>query len=66
MDSALIPQKVTRSTQGVNVISLRGKNTLTDVIEADKTALKDPGYYRAGAIPAAGHFLREGDMQLSL
>ena len=66
VDSALIPQKVTRSTQGVNVISLRGKNTLTDVLEADKTVLKDPGYYRVGAIPAAGHFLREGDMQMSL
>ena len=66
VNTALIPVKTTKSTQGVIVFTQKGKNTLTDVKSAEESGIKNTDYYRTKAIPAVGHFLRDSDMEQPL
>ena len=66
VNTALIPVKTTKSTQGVIVFTQKGKNTLTDVKAAEESGIKNTDYYRTKAIPAVGHFLRDSDMEQPL
>ncbi|MBP3299926.1 MAG: topoisomerase IV [Clostridia bacterium] len=61
LNSALIPEKVTRNANGVTVLSLKAKNTL-DVAEPYQagTFVKPDGY-RVSSIPVAGFLLKEAD-----
>ena len=62
-----IPEKTTKSTQGVQVMKLTKKGArMIRVAEAEKSELNDLAHYRTKNIPAAGSFLRKDDVQLSL
>ena len=66
--SALNP-KTTRTTQGVNVMALKPKRTVTQVLPLAETAIVNAARYRARSLPVAGAILREedrGEKQLSL
>ena len=63
LNTALIPVKTTKSTQGVIAFTQKGKNTFTDVCPISQTGLRNTDYYRTKAIPAVGHFLRDSDFE---
>ena len=67
--TAVLAPKSTRSTQGVNVMTLKPKYHLETVTPLSATAIQDPARYRARSLPVAGALLREtdrGEKQLSL
>ncbi len=65
-----IPLKTTKSSQGVQVLTLKKKNAkMIYVMSPDKTGIHDLNHYRTKNIPAAGCFMRKDDgikTQLSL
>ncbi|MBQ7035253.1 MAG: topoisomerase IV [Clostridia bacterium] len=60
--SALIPSKTTKSTQGVNVMTQKGKHTLQEATTVAAVGLTNVSYYRTKNIPAVGHLLRQQDL----
>ncbi len=70
ISTASISPKTTKSTAGVNVITLKkGKTFLAKVVPFEEGIFGEPSHYRTKNIPAAGSFLRKEDMeqeQLSL
>ncbi len=66
-DTANIPLKSTKSTQGVQVMKLTKKGaTLVKAVRAEESGLEDIKHYRTKNIPAAGSFLRKDDSQISM
>lgn len=66
-NSEKIPEKTTKSTQGVQVMKLTKKGAkIIRVLPLDEAELEDPAHFRTKNIPAAGSFLRKDDVQLSL
>ena len=66
--SALNP-KTTRTTQGVNIMTLKPKYRVEKVLPLDQTAIVNPSRYRARSLPVNGALLKEedrGETQLSL
>lgn len=63
INSALIPEKTTKSTQGVIAFTQKAKNIVTDVSPLEQSNIAKTDYYRAKAIPAVGHFLRDSDLK---
>ena len=66
---AVLAPKTTRTTQGVNVMALKPKRTVTQVLPLAETAIVNAARYRARSLPVAGAILREedrGEKQLSL
>ncbi len=62
-----IPLKTTKSTQGVQVMTLKKKGAvLTRVSAKADCTLNNPEVYRVKNIPAAGAFLKKDDTQMSL
>ncbi len=61
VSSALIPQKSTRDTQGVQVMSLKSKAKVEYAAEASTMTLSDPKRYRIRNIPAAGAIVKPED-----
>lgn len=62
-----IPLKATKSTQGVQVMTLRKKGSkLVKIMFAEDCGIDDLKHYTARNIPAAGSFLKQEDSQLSL
>lgn len=62
-----IPEKTTKSTQGVQVMKITKKGAkLVRVMPLAESELEDPAHFRTKNIPAAGSFLRKDDLQLSL
>ena len=59
--SALIPEKTTRDTAGVNVVTLKKNARITRVRPAAGLELADPHRYRVRTLPAAGALLKEAD-----
>ena len=59
--SALIPEKATRDTAGVNLIALKKNARIARVTLAQGLELTDPHRFRVRTLPAAGALLREGD-----
>ena len=59
--SALIPEKTTRDTAGVNVVSLKKNARIQRVRPAEGLELTDPHRYRVRTLPAAGAILKETD-----
>jgi len=55
VSSGAIPKKSTRTTQGVAVMTLKGKNTLSEVLPAASLPLASPAFYKTKNLPAAGH-----------
>ncbi len=65
--SSSINPKTTRSSNGVNVLTLRRGASLKRVVELSKTRLKEPDYYRTKNIPAVGCFQKEdNDKQVKM
>ena len=66
--SALIPEKATRDTAGVNVVTLKKNVRILRVQAGTSLELADPHRYRVRTLPAAGALLRQNDTaeQLSL
>lgn len=63
VNTALIPVKSSKNTQGVIVFTQKAKNTVTEVCPAELSGIKKTDYYRTKSIPAVGHFLREADLE---
>ncbi len=59
--TALMAPKATRSTQGVQVMTLKGKHHLSSVRRLEDTGITNFARYRCRSIPAAGALLREED-----
>ena len=66
LNSGAIAPKTTKSTAGVNAMTLKGKNVLASVVPLSDGMFRDPKKYRTKNIPAAGSFLREEDVQLTI
>ena len=66
--SALIPEKATRDTAGVNVVSLKKNAKITRVTLASGLELANPHRFRVRTLPAAGAILHQEDIteQLSM
>ena len=62
VNSALIPAKTTKSTQGVTVMTQKGKHRLNRVVTVEELGLTNLSYYRTKNIPAVGHLLRRQDL----
>ena len=58
----LLP-KTTRNTQGVAVLTLKKKSTLTGAILLEQSGIENQSRYRTKTIPAAGALLKPEDMQ---
>lgn len=57
-----IPLKTTKSSQGVQVLTLKKKNAkMIYVVYPEKTGIHDLNHYRTKNIPAAGSFMRKED-----
>ena len=67
LNTSKIPLKATKSTQGVQAMTLRKKGALVNkVMAADECDIEDKEKYRTKNIPAAGGMLKKEDTQLSL
>ncbi len=62
--AGLVPKKSTRTTIGVNVMTLRGKNTVESVQPFDPTRVVKDSRYRSKNLPASGTVLTEEDKAL--
>ncbi|MCL2151820.1 MAG: topoisomerase IV, partial [Oscillospiraceae bacterium] len=68
-NSSLLAPKSTRSTQGVQVMSLKRRFAVESVEPLERTAIANPARYRVRSVPAAGALLKpedRGEEQLSL
>ena len=61
VSTALLAPKATRSTQGVQVMTLKSRFHLDRVRTLEDSGITNLGRYRCRAIPAAGAILREED-----
>ena len=62
-----VNEKASRSSMGVQVMTLRKGAKLKKITELSKTRLKEPDYYRTKNIPAVGCFQKADlDSQVSL
>ena len=59
VDSGLISLKTTRSTQGISVMTLKGKNKVVKVVPYTDGLLQKPEKYQTKTVPAAGAFLKD-------
>ena len=69
VNSSMLALKPTRNTQGISVVTLRGKKQLSRLVPLENAELSDPSRYRARAIPKAPVALKpedKGEEQLSL
>ena len=67
LNTSKIPLKATKSTQGVQAMTLRKKGAVVNrVMTADECDIEDKEKYRTKNIPAAGGMLKKEDTQLSL
>lgn len=64
VDSEIIPEKGTRSTQGVIVMNIRGKNhSIIEAVRAEESRLVDPSAYRPRSLPSSGISIKPSDEQ---
>ena len=63
INTALLAPKTTRSTQGVNVLTMKPKYHLDHVAFLEDTGITNLGRYRGRNIPATGALLREEDSE---
>ncbi len=53
--------KTTKNTQGVAVMNMKKKSTITKIEFLKDVEFKNPDYYRAKNIPATGYYLKDDD-----
>ena len=61
VNTALLAPKTTRSTQGVQVMTLKPKYQLAEVCSLADSGITNLGRYRCRSLPAAGALLKEED-----
>ena len=61
INSALIPEKASNSTQGVNVMTLKPKYRVEKVLPLSQTHIVQTTRYRARSLPINGALLQEKD-----
>ena len=61
ISTAQLQPKTTRSTQGVAVMSLKKKATLTGAVKLEESGITNLSRYRTKTVPAAGAILKEED-----
>ena len=61
VNTALLSPKTTRSTQGVQVMTLKGKDQLSEVTSLEESGITNLSRYRCRSLPAAGAVLKEED-----
>ena len=69
LNTSLLTPKTTRSTQGVQLMSLKKNHYLKNVAPVAQSALANPARYRIRTIPAAGTVLKpedRGEVQLAI
>ena len=68
-NTSLLAPKASRSTQGVGVVSLKKKHTVSGASPLEATTIKNVARYRVRSLPAAGALLRDedrGESQMTL
>ena len=60
-DTAKIPVKTTRTSQGVQVLTPKKGSILAKICTLDEVAFTDFDYYRTKNIPARGAYLKPED-----
>ncbi len=63
INTALIPEKSTKASQGVIAFTQKGKNKVESVCTLDESDIANIDYYRTKNVPAVGHFLRDADLK---
>ncbi len=67
LNTEKVPLKATKSTQGVQVMTLKKKGAkIARVMKAEDSGLENLKYYTTKNIPAVGCFLKKEDSQMSL
>jgi len=59
--TASLAPKTTRNTQGVNVLSLKGKHTVAGAEFLEESRIANPARFRGRSLPASGALLRQED-----
>ncbi len=62
INTALIPQKATKNTAGVNLITLKKAQKIAKVQNAELLMLKDSHRFRVRTLPAVGALMRAEDL----
>ena len=62
--TALLAPKTTRTTQGVNVMTLKPKRVVEKALPLGETAIVNAARYRARSLPVAGALLKEEERML--
>lgn len=63
INSAQLTPKTTRTTQGVNVMTLKPKYRLKNAVFLEDSGITNISRYRARSLPAAGALLKQEDME---
>jgi DNA gyrase subunit A len=61
--TALLLPKTTRNTQGVSVMSLKKKSSLSHALKLSESGIVNQSRYRSKTVPAAGALLKQEDSQ---
>ena len=61
VSTAQLQPKTTRSTQGVAVMTLKKKATLTGAVKLEESGITNLSRYRTKTVPSAGAILKEED-----
>ena len=61
VNTALIPEKQTKSSGGITVYTLKKNSKLTGLHTKEGFVSEDIEYYRSNKIPATGHFINDSD-----
>lgn len=63
LHTALLSPKTTRSTQGVQVMTIKPKYRLEKVLPLAQSGITNAARYRTRSLPAAGALLRQEDSE---
>lgn len=61
LNTALIPEKQTKTTAGINVYTLKKNSRLARIMRKEDFVSEDIEYYRSNKIPGTGHFINDSD-----
>ena len=60
-NTSALQEKTARDTQGIIVMNMKKKSVIAKAKLLSEANFKDPDYYRAKNIPAAGYYLKDED-----
>ena len=65
INTAIIPENTTKSSNGVQVFTLKKNSVMSCGYRAEEFKAENIEHYRMKKIPATGHFMREEDKELN-